>query len=92
MAYTISSLCNYSGNCRHVCPVDCIVPGPMGDPVWGHRYYIDPETCVDCDACVVVCPTGAIFSEESIPGAFLLDQEVNEAFFSEGPGYWEEDS
>jgi ferredoxin len=31
--------------------------------------FIDPEECVDCDACVPVCPVEAIFHEDNVPEA-----------------------
>jgi ferredoxin len=32
--------------------------------------YIDPDTCIDCGACVPECPYEAIFPEEEVPFAF----------------------
>jgi ferredoxin len=29
--------------------------------------YIDPDTCIDCGACVPECPYEAIFPEEDVP-------------------------
>jgi ferredoxin len=29
--------------------------------------YIDPETCIDCEACVPECPVEAIFLDEDVP-------------------------
>jgi ferredoxin len=29
--------------------------------------YIDPEACIDCDACRTECPVGAIFLEDNVP-------------------------
>jgi ferredoxin len=29
--------------------------------------YIDPTTCIDCEACVPECPVGAIFLDENVP-------------------------
>jgi ferredoxin len=34
--------------------------------------YIDPDTCIDCGACVPECPFEAIFPEEEVP----FDYEV----------------
>ena len=31
------------------------------------KLYIDPETCIDCGACVPVCPVQAIFPAEEVP-------------------------
>jgi len=32
--------------------------------------YINPDTCVNCDACVPSCPVEAIYSEESLPSKY----------------------
>lgn len=40
-------------DCVTVCPVACF----HGDD---DRVYIDPDVCVDCAACVPVCPVHAI--------------------------------
>jgi len=32
--------------------------------------YIDPETCIDCGACIPECPFEAIFTEDEVPAAF----------------------
>ncbi len=29
--------------------------------------YIDPEACIDCDACRSECPVEAIFYEDNVP-------------------------
>lgn len=29
--------------------------------------YINPETCIDCDACISECPVDAIYAEEDVP-------------------------
>lgn len=29
--------------------------------------YINPDYCIDCEACVVECPVGAIFHEDDLP-------------------------
>jgi len=29
--------------------------------------YIDPDACIDCDACRVECPVEAIFPEDDVP-------------------------
>jgi len=48
--------------------VECIVPG---NPVDQHPlFYIDPDTCIDCGACVPECPWAAIFPEDEVPSAY----------------------
>ena len=38
--------------------------------MWGEvdMLYIDPEECIDCDACVEACPVDAIFPEDHMAG------------------------
>ena len=68
MTHVITSLCLRDNGCLSVCPVDCIQPG---DPAQGFpTFYIDPNTCIDCGACVRECPFHAIFSEADVPAAF----------------------
>ena len=44
--------CKYT-DCVAVCPVDCFHEG-------ANMLVIDPVECIDCGACVDVCPTEAI--------------------------------
>ena len=60
MTYVITELCARDGACVEVCPVECIVEGPEGDPEWGAAYFIDPDTCIDCGACEMQCQQQAI--------------------------------
>ena len=59
----ISGVKDYS--CVEVWPVDCIHP-TSDEPDYGEvdQLYIDPEECIDCDACVEACPVDAIFPED----------------------------
>ena len=52
MTYVIAGSCIKDDSCIEVCPVDCIHPKP-GDPDFetAEQLYIDPEICIDCDAC-----------------------------------------
>ncbi len=68
MTHIITSLCLRDGGCATVCPVECIVPGkPQDEWPW---YYIDPDTCIDCGACVPECPYSAIFPEDEVPSKY----------------------
>jgi ferredoxin len=51
--------CRYT-ECTSVCPVSCF----HGDE---SQLFIDPLTCIDCGACIPVCPVGAIFEEAVMP-------------------------
>lgn len=39
--------------------------------------YINPEHCIDCEACVAECPVEAIFQEDDLPAEFQNDIELN---------------
>jgi ferredoxin len=67
MAHVITSLCLREGSCKDVCPVECIVPGKP-EQEWP-TYYIDPDVCIDCGACVMECPFDAIFPQDEVPAA-----------------------
>ncbi len=66
MAFVVTENCKDCRftDCVAVCPVECF----YGD---GVMLYIDPEECIDCDACVPECPVEAIFPEDEVPA----DQE-----------------
>lgn len=56
MAYVVTEPCvncKY-GDCAEVCPVECFYEGE-------DMLYINPDECIDCDACAPVCPVTAIF-------------------------------
>lgn len=76
MPYIITNLCTNDGACVEVCPVACIHTKP-GAP----QFYIDPEVCIDCEQCEIVCPVDAIFKDVDIPAEHLGAIEVNAAFF-----------
>ena len=76
MPYIITSLCTNDGACVEVCPVACIHTKP-GAP----QFYIDPEVCIDCEQCEIVCPVDAIFKDIDIPAEHVASIEVNAAFF-----------
>jgi ferredoxin--NADP+ reductase len=76
LPYVITSLCTNDGACVEVCPVACIHTRP-GAP----QFYIDPEVCIDCEQCEIVCPVDAIFKDVDIPAEHQASIEVNAAFF-----------
>ncbi len=68
MTHVITSLCLRDSGCVEVCPVECITPGKPQEK-WP-MFYIDPDTCIDCGACVPECPYAAIFPEDEVPAAY----------------------
>ncbi|MFG6115690.1 indolepyruvate ferredoxin oxidoreductase subunit alpha [Halobacillus sp. MO56] len=76
MAFVITSPCQHekAAECVDVCPVDCIEQGE-------EQYFIDPNTCIDCGACVAACPVEAIFDEHELPPEEEEQLEKAENFF-----------
>ena len=70
MAYVIAEPCigQKDNSCVEVCPVDCIHPTP-DEPDYDEveMLYIDPEECIDCDACVEACPVGRLLRRGPAP-------------------------
>lgn len=65
MAYVVCEPCRdckYT-DCVVVCPMECFYQD-------ARMLYIDPETCIDCEACVPECPVEAIFHDTSVPCAW----------------------
>jgi len=64
--------CKYT-DCVVVCPCDCFHEGER-------MLFIDPDECIDCDACKPECPVEAIFHEDDVPevwqGFVALNREM----------------
>ena len=45
------------------------------------QFYIDPEVCIDCEQCEIVCPVDAIFKDIDIPAEHVPSIEVNARLF-----------
>ena len=43
--------------------------------------YIDPVECIDCGACVPVCPVSAIFALDDLPEKWKAFTERNAAYY-----------
>jgi ferredoxin len=87
MTHIITSLCLRDAGCVDVCPVECIVGGkPQEQWPW---YYIDPDTCIDCGACVPECPFEAIFPEDEVPSSYSAKGGEKQAMPSGTAGYTE---
>jgi NAD-dependent dihydropyrimidine dehydrogenase PreA subunit len=78
MAYVIAEPCIGTKDtaCVDACPVDCI--HPKKDET-GHadteQLYIDPVECIDCGACVPVCPVSAIYAGDDLPEKWVSFQQ-----------------
>jgi NAD-dependent dihydropyrimidine dehydrogenase PreA subunit len=84
MAYVIAEPCIGVKDtaCVDACPVDCIHPRKDESTFEGDtQLYIDPVECIDCGACVPVCPVSAIFAEEDLPEKWKQYAEINAAHY-----------
>jgi ferredoxin len=62
MAYVVCEPCHdckYT-DCVVVCPCECFYED-------GSMLYIDPDQCIDCDACRPECPVDAIYPDTQTP-------------------------
>lgn len=78
MTYVITELCidEKDAACVDVCPVDCIHAREEDE-----QYYIDPVRCIDCGACLPVCPVRAIFPETDVPAQWRGAITKNARYF-----------
>ena len=93
MAFIIAEPCIGTKDtaCVDACPVDCIHPRTDGTYEDGRpdfekvpQLYIDPTECIDCGACVPVCPVEAIFDEADLPEKWQHFIEINANYVDAG--------
>jgi ferredoxin len=84
MAYVIAEPCIGTKDtaCVDACPVDCIHP-KKDEPGFAEstQLFIDPAECIDCGACVPVCPVTAIFALDELPDKWKQYTEMNAAYY-----------
>ena len=84
MAYVIAEPCigTKDAACVDACPVDCIHP-KKDEAKHGEvdMLYIDPVECIDCGACVPVCPVSAIFAQDDLPEKWTDFTPRNAAYY-----------
>lgn len=70
MTYVIVEPCigSKDASCVTVCPVDCIHPMPDEEGfAAAEQLYIDPDECIDCNACAQICPVDACLALDDVP-------------------------
>jgi NAD-dependent dihydropyrimidine dehydrogenase PreA subunit len=80
VAYVIAERCIGTKDtaCVDACPVDCIHPSKRESEFdASQQLYIDPQECIDCGACVPVCPVSAIFAADDLPDKWKHYAEIN---------------
>jgi len=45
--------------------------------------HINPDECIDCDACVEACPVDACVAEDQLPDEWKRFAELNAAYFEQ---------
>ena len=84
MTYVIAEPCIGTKDtaCVDACPVDCIHP-KKDEPAYAEEemLYIDPVECIDCGACVPVCPVSAIFALDDLPEKWKSFTERNAKYY-----------
>ena len=83
MPYIVTDACVKDFHCVDECAVSAIAPS-AGDPqaAEASQVFINPELCIDCGACVGVCPSEAIYSEDSLPAEKAEFAAKNAAYFA----------
>jgi len=83
MAYVITDTCTKDELCVQACPVDCIHPkGDEAGFAEAPQLYVKPDECIDCGACIPVCPTNSIFVLEELPEEYTRFADINAAHFN----------
>lgn len=89
MSFVITQACigTKATECEKVCPVDCIHPGE-GEEGFSEteQLFIDPKICINCGACMAVCPVMAVYPEEDVPMPLRLFMRKNVDYFRMGHG------
>ena len=69
--------------CVDACPVDCIHP-KQDEPGFAEtpQLYVNPNDCIDCGACVPVCPSNSMFPLEELPAEQAQFAELNAAHYN----------
>src|SRR6266498_2881038 len=84
MAYVIAEPCIGTKDtaCVDACPVDCIHPKKdEANHADAEMLYIDPVECIDCGACVPVCPVSAIFALDDLPEKWASFTQKNAEYY-----------
>ena len=69
MAYKITDRCKGCDDCAQICPVMAIA-GEMKE-----KHEIDPNRCIDCGACSIVCEYEGILDTKGKPCKFVPEDK-----------------
>jgi len=83
MAHVITDSCIKDLLCVDACPTDCIHPKQDEEKFeQATQLYIDQNECIDCGACMSVCPSNSIFPADELPDDKKDFAEKNAAFYA----------
>ncbi len=83
MAHVITDACIKDELCVEACPSDSIHPQKAeGDFEEASQLFVNPADCLDCGACVPVCPTGAIMTHDELPPESAHFADMNAAHYN----------
>ena len=85
VAYVITDTCTKDEHCIETCPVNCIHP-TKDEAAFAAvtQLYVNPVECIDCGACVPVCPVSAIFALDDLPEKWHSYIEKNANYVTGG--------
>ncbi|HEX3747327.1 MAG TPA: 4Fe-4S binding protein [Bryobacteraceae bacterium] len=83
MAHVITDACIKDELCIEACPSDSIHPHKdEASFEETPQLFVNPAECIDCGACVPVCPTGAIVSQDELPAESAHFADENAAHYN----------
>ena len=83
MAYVITETCTKDELCVEACPVDCIHPKKDEENfAEAPHLYVNPADCIDCGACVPVCPTNSVYALDDLPAELAGFADINAAYYN----------
>ena len=83
MAYVVTDACTKDFVCVAECATAAIAP-TAADPAAGtvSQVFINPDECIDCGNCAVICAQNAIFPGDDLPADKAHLAEKNQAYFN----------
>ena len=73
--------CKYT-DCVVACPTECFYEGD-------DMLFINPDDCIDCEACVPECPVSAIFRDDNVPEQWVSYIALNADMVKRSPSITE---
>ena len=87
MTHVVTARCDGSRYtyCVVECPVTCF--WEITEPY--RMLVIDPDTCIDCEACIPACPVNAIYPDHELPPEYAEWEQINADTWESGENIME---